>query len=219
MAEQHLKCEKCGTILMWGTITCPKCGSHRIVTVSDSRLKPNGKTIFGRLTKRFGGESQTITVGGREFGPIGDRRLRLAAAHVSQQIDKRFQKSVAKGSVILDAGQGTFFIKLITKRGSDSNQYRQITEYVNTLLDYELLYQNFLNDLILLIGEYDPVGKPEGFMGNAQSEARVIGEKIDKQFGLPGMQYVCSFFGELWPHTGLMRSLEVAWNGIGDWRG
>ena len=52
MAEQHLKCKKCGSILMWGITTCPRCGSQRIITVSDSPQKPESKGILRKLFKR-----------------------------------------------------------------------------------------------------------------------------------------------------------------------
>lgn len=162
-------------------------------------------------------KSTDIVTGGHRFGPVGERRLRIAATHVCQRIQERFGHSIEKGSASVYAEEGTCFITITTRKGTDPNLCKQIGELANALLDTELLYQRYLDDLILLIGRHDLVGKDEGFLGAARTEARAIGERIHNQFSLEGMRYICSMFGELWPHTGLARSLEFAWNGIGGW--
>lgn len=169
------------------------------------------------LFNRFFGESTNIVTGGHQFGPIGEKRQRIAVNHVCQQIQRRFGGFVKKLSPTVSLDVGACFITITTRKGIDPNRCKQIGEVANALLNTEILYQRYLDDLILLIGRDNLVGSDEGFQGGAREDARAIGESIYNQFGLEGMRYICSMLGELWPHTGLMRSLEFAWNGIGRW--
>jgi hypothetical protein len=158
---------------------------------------------------------ETIRISGR-IGLIGEKRLRLAATHVSNQIQERFSHLVTKGSIALVIEEGTCAITINTKKGISPDEYRQIEQVSNAILQDEAICQYYVDDLILLGGKHN-LQTDEGFQGTAREDARLIGQKIYNQLGLAGMRYVCSMFGELWPHTPLMRSLEFAWDGVGEW--
>lgn len=210
------RCPKCETPLQKTRTPREDASAGQEPTSKPVRHKKSPKQPS--MIDRFRGKFTHIVVGGHKFGPIGDRRLRIAATHVCQQIEESYSRYVEKGSATTDVEAGSCFINITFRKGTDQEQCKQIGQRVNGFLDTEVLYQNYVDELILLIGEYDLVGKDEGFLGSARTAACSIGEKMHNQLGVEGMRYVCSIFGELWPHTGLMRSLESAWHGIGTWR-
>lgn len=217
------RCPKCEAILAHVPPSSGENAASKSKAVSESvsnaKDRKQGGGFIGKL---FGGASKTegetnIVTGGHEFGPIGDKRINISINHVCQQTQQRFSKAVKKLSVSASRDVGLCLITIPTRKGTDAGLCKQIGDAVNAILDTEVAYQHYLDDLILLIGKDDISGTGKEFLGRGLEDTRSIGQNIYTQFGLEGMRYVCSILGELWPHTGLMRSLEVAWNGIGGW--
>ncbi|MDP2919450.1 MAG: hypothetical protein Q8O43_04435 [Dehalococcoidia bacterium] len=217
------RCPKCETPLEHAAPSGGKytAGKSRFVSEPDMTSK-GPKQNGGFFGKLFGGVSKTegetnIVTGGHKFGPIGEKRLNIAANHVCQQLQQHFGKAVKRLSVSASRDVGLCLITITTRKGTDAGMCKQIGDTANALLDTEAALQHYVDDLVLVIGNHNLVGSNQGFLGSAREDARTIGQNIYNHFGLAGMTYVCSILGELWPHTGLMRSLEVAWNRIGGW--
>ena len=169
------------------------------------------------LLDRFFGKSTTIVTGGHQFGPSGEKRLRMAAAHACAQIQSHFRGSVKKGTATLSADVGACYITIACRKGTDPNHCKEVGEFANAVLDNEIVCQRYFGDLLLLLPDTF-VGIERGFLApGVHEQARAIGERIHSHLGREGMRYICSLFGELWPRSGVERSLEVAWNGIGGW--
>jgi len=115
MAAQYLKCKKCGSILMWGTTTCPKCGSQRIFAVSDSPHKPEGEGIFGKLSKRFLSKSERTKVSGLKVK--ASKEERAIPTNTGNKRPSDFEQLVAE---LINIGKSTC---------QDVGHYRTVLSY------------------------------------------------------------------------------------------
>jgi hypothetical protein len=75
-------------------------------------------------------------------------------------------------------------------------------------------------EVILIIDELDRIGKTYGFLTSKRSLTYEIGERLNKIGGMELMRKVSFMVARRFPpDSGTEQELDVAWNGIGNWKG
>jgi hypothetical protein len=124
--------------------------------------------------------------------------------------------------VSIDPVEGTISIMFQTPLDpTDAASERRLAEilrYFRDLLKTEKTLQQHFDSLLRILEKRNLTRDGGSFLAteDVSRSARDIGERIHRRFGTPGMSYICQTIGEVLSPTH-MRSLEAAWNGIGDW--
>ena len=166
--------------------------------------------IFDRLF----GEPMSIVTGDIALGAIGDVRLQLALNHVCSQLTGRYGRIIAKLQPSVSLDNGTCYITAVTVKGVKKEKAQEIYDFAQNLLTTEVACQRLLTDLLEVVDRF----RVEELVSSGKENLRAVGSKINDQLGFTGMEYLAQCIGRLRSSPGLVRTIEVAWNGIGNWQ-
>ena len=156
----------------------------------------------------------SVVAGDISLGAVGDERLQLGLNHVCSQLMSKYGKIIVKLEPSVSRDNGTCFITAVTRKGIKKEVAQEIFDFTQGLLRREVACQELLTSLLNVLDRF----QVNELLSIGKGEIRSIGTQINDRLGFSGMAYLAEAASRCSSKPGLSRTLEAAWNGIGQWQ-